>query len=364
MAENTFKIGIFAANCDGGISPTTVPERWQPTWENNVEIARVADRSGLEFMLPLGRWAGYGGETDHNSHSFETIIWAGGILAATTNIIAFSTLHVALINPVFAAKQIATADHMGKGRFGLNIVCGWNTDEFGMFGVSLEEHDRRYEQGEEWLNIVKRIWTETDPFDHDGHFFQLLNVRGEPKPVSKPWPLVMNAATSPAGRDFSARNADYLFRIVTSLEAGRTDIARVRGDARAMGRDVGVFTNAYVVCRPTVKEAEEYHHYYAVENADHGAVETIMVGRGIVDNPNLSDEVKAAMWKRTAGGNGAYPIIGDPDRVVAQMKELSDIGVSGIAMGLVNYLDDFPYIRDEVLPRLEKAGLRHPPETV
>jgi len=358
MADNTFKIGIFAANCDGGIAPTTVPERWQPTWENNVEIAQMADDAGLEFMLPLGRWAGSGGETDHNAVSFETVVWAGGILAATKRIIAFSTLHVALINPVFAAKQMVTADHMGKGRFGLNIVCGWNEDEFGMFGVSLKEHQRRYEQGEEWLNIVKRIWTETEPFDFAGAFYDLKNVRGEPKPISKPWPLIMNAATSLEGRDFSARNADYLFRIVTTLDAGRDDIASVRADAKALGRDVGVFTNAYVVCRPTQKEAEDYHHYYAVEHADEEPINAMFVGRGIRDNPNLSDAVKAALWKRTAGGNGAYPIIGDPDSVVSQMQALSDIGVSGIAMGLVNYTDHFPYIRDEVLPRLERAGLR------
>ena len=147
MPGNRFKIGIFAVNCAGGIACTTVPERWEPTWENNLEISMMADETGLEFMLPLGRWAGYGGETDHNGRSFETLTWASGLLAATQNIIAFSTLHVALVHPVFAAKQIVTADHIGGGRFGLNIVCGWDVDEFGMFGVGLEEHDRRYDLG-------------------------------------------------------------------------------------------------------------------------------------------------------------------------------------------------------------------------
>lgn len=355
---NTFKIGIFAANCSGGIATTTVPERWQPTWENNIAIAQMADKAGLEFMLPLGRWAGYGGETDHNGTSFETIIWAGGILAATERIIAFSTLHVALINPIFAAKQVVTADHIGNGRFGLNIVCGWNEDEFGMFGISLAEHGHRYDQGEEWLNICKRIWTEAEPFDFDGAFYQLKNVRAEPKPVSDPWPLIMNAGGSPAGREFAARNADYLFRGITTAEAGRQDIAGVHADAKALGRELEVFTNAYVVCRPTVKEAEEYHHYYAVEHADEGAVDRMFTGRGIKDDPNLTDAVKAAMKLRIAAGNSAYPIIGDPDSVVAQMQELSDMGLSGIAMGLVNYVDHFPYFRDQVLPRLARAGLR------
>lgn len=359
MADgNKFKIGIFAANCSGGIATTTVPERWQPTWKNNIEIAQMADQAGLEFMLPLGRWAGYGGETDHNGTSFETLVWAGGLLAATKRIIAFSTLHVGLINPVFAAKQITTCDHIGQGRFGLNIVCGWNEDEFGMFGVPLGEHDRRYEQGEEWLAICKRIWTETEPFDFDGKFFQLKNVRAEPKPISNPWPLIMNAGGSPAGREFAIRNADYLFRNIPTPERGREDVAHVHEQSKALGRDVGVFTNAYVVCRPTTKEAEEYHQYYAVDHADTEAVDRMFIGRGIRDDPTLSDEVKTAMWRRIAAGNSAYPLIGTPDEVVAKMQELSDMGVSGIAMGLVNYTEHFPYFRDEVLPRLERAGLR------
>ena len=56
-SENVFKIGLFAANCSGGIAATNVKERWQPTWQNNLDLAQMADKAGLEFMLPLGRWA-------------------------------------------------------------------------------------------------------------------------------------------------------------------------------------------------------------------------------------------------------------------------------------------------------------------
>ncbi len=357
-ADNKFKIGIFAANCSGGIACTTVPERWEPTWENNLEISKLADDAGLEFMLPLGRWAGYGGETDHNGTSFETLIWAAGILTATKRILAFSTLHVALLHPVFAAKQIVTADHIGAGRFGLNIVCGWNKDEFGMFGHSLEEHARRYEQGIEWLEIVKKIWTETEPFDYDGEFYQLENVRAQPKPISEPWPVIMNAGQSGPGLNFAVNNADFLFRAIQHIDAAKADVASVLEQSQSLGRSIGILTNCTVVCRPTEKEARDYHQYYAVDHADDDAVERIYTGRGIKDNPDLSDAVKADIRNRIASGNSAYPIIGDPDQVASEMKTLSDLGFSGIAMGLVNYVDHFPYFRDEVLPRLEALGLR------
>lgn len=358
MAENRFKIGIFAANCSGGIACTNVPERWEPTWENNVEIAKMADTANLEFMLPLGRWAGYGGQTDHNGSSFETLTWASGLLAATQNIMAFSTLHVALVHPIFAAKQIVTADHIGRGRFGLNIVCGWNADEFGMFGISLEKHDRRYDLGQEWLDIVKRIWSEEEPFDFTGEFFALENVRALPRPYSRPWPIIMNAGQSGTGLEFAIRNADYLFRAIQTVEGTENDLKRVKSETNALGREVGVFTNSYVVCRPTDQEARDYHEYYAVENADEEAVETIFSGRGIKDDPNLSEKVKASIRLRIAAGNSAYGVIGSPDTVVQKLKGLSESGFSGIAMGLVNYTQEFPYFATEVLPRLERIGLR------
>ena len=86
--------------------------------------------------------------------------WASALLAATKDIVAFATVHVPLVNPVFAAKSCVTADHVGRGRFGLNVVSGWNTDEFAMFGTQLLEHDDRYGYTEEWVSVVKKIWSE------------------------------------------------------------------------------------------------------------------------------------------------------------------------------------------------------------
>jgi alkanesulfonate monooxygenase SsuD/methylene tetrahydromethanopterin reductase-like flavin-dependent oxidoreductase (luciferase family) len=64
---------------------------------------------------------------------------------------------------------MATVDHVGRGRLGINVVCGWNEDEFQMFGVSKHEHEDRYAQGEEWWGIIRRVWSGLGlPFDFDG----------------------------------------------------------------------------------------------------------------------------------------------------------------------------------------------------
>src|SRR5438552_1454354 len=100
--------GVAAASWLEGVSGMAA-------WEDNLEAARLADDAGIEFLLPVARWHGYGGRTDRQGTSFETFTWATGLLAATRDIVTFATVHTALINPVFAAKQVVTADHVGRG---------------------------------------------------------------------------------------------------------------------------------------------------------------------------------------------------------------------------------------------------------
>ena len=85
----------------------------------------------------------------------------------------FGTVHAPLIHPLIAAKQFVTADHIGQGRFGLNIVCGWNEGEFDMFGATMREHAARYEYAQEWFDAIKLAWSDAEDFDFDGQFIQL-----------------------------------------------------------------------------------------------------------------------------------------------------------------------------------------------
>ncbi|HZE45330.1 MAG TPA: LLM class flavin-dependent oxidoreductase, partial [Xanthobacteraceae bacterium] len=167
---NTLKIGVFGANCSSSRTATTVPERWTANWPDCLALARMADEAGIDFMLPIGRWKGYGGETDFHGTTLETVTWACGLLAATSHITVFGTVHAPLFHPLIAAKEFVTADHIGTGRFGLNIVAGWNEGEFEMFGVTQRAHDDRYEFAEEWLAVVKRAWGTEEQFDFKGQF--------------------------------------------------------------------------------------------------------------------------------------------------------------------------------------------------
>jgi alkanesulfonate monooxygenase SsuD/methylene tetrahydromethanopterin reductase-like flavin-dependent oxidoreductase (luciferase family) len=175
--NNKFKLGLFGANCSNGRAMTRAPERWPADWDSCQALAEMADAAGIDFMLPIGRWKGYRGETDHQGTSLESVTWACGLLARTTRMTVFATVHVPLLNPVVAAKQIVTSDLVGHGRFGLNIVVGWNEDEFQMFGEKQREPQARYEYGQEWIDVVKRMWGPEEEFDFDGKYLNLRSVR-------------------------------------------------------------------------------------------------------------------------------------------------------------------------------------------
>src|SRR6201993_693082 len=101
---NRLKLGLFGANCSSGRAVTKVPERWSGRWPDNLRLARLADEAGIDFLLPIGRWKGYGGETDYQGATLETLTWASGLLASTKSITVFGTVHAPLFNPVIAAK--------------------------------------------------------------------------------------------------------------------------------------------------------------------------------------------------------------------------------------------------------------------
>ena len=334
---------------------TTVPERWVASWDNNLRVTRMAERAGLEFTLPIARWHGYRGLTNTQGSAFETLTWATGLLSCTRAITIFGTVHTPLHNPVFAGKQMVTASHAGPGRFGLNVVSGWNADEFRMFGVDLLEHDERYAYTAEWMDIVKRIWSEDRPFDYQGAYFHLKGVLLKPKPNGSR-PLLMSAGSSTAGREFAARNADCLFMAIVDLDGLTGEIASIR--ALAGQRRVGVFASGHMVCRATDREAKEYYHYYVHEMGDWDAVEHILCIRA--QTQSIPQDRLAKMKERLISGVGTFPVVGGADQVTEIFRRMSEAGLDGMAIGLVNYIDELPFIEAELLPRMERVGLRLP----
>lgn len=356
---NHFKLGTFATNCSGGMSVTTVPERWEASWENNLRLAGMLDAAGIDFMLPIARWVGYGGKTDFHGSVLETMTWAAALLAATRNINIFATVHTVANHPVVVAKQIATIDRIGGGRAGLNIVAGWNEPEYRALGLTLpDDHETRYGYAQEWFDIVEALWTREERFDWKGQFFNLEQVHSDPKPLPGRPPII-NAAGSAQGRDFAVRNADFLFTPAIDLARSIGEIAQLHQAADAIGRKVDVMTFSHVVCRPTEREAKDYVAYFTGDAIDHAAVDNL-VRLQFAHAQSFPHDLLALIRDRMAMGHGGMPLIGTPEQVAEGIIALHKAGFGGSTLSFVDYAEEFPYFRDTVLPLLEQAGFRQP----
>lgn len=353
-----FKLGTFATNCSGGMSITKVPERWAADWGDNLALARMLDAAGIDFMLPIARWIGYGGETDFQGHSLETITWTAGLLAATSHIHVFATVHTGLHTPVVVAKQMATIDQIGRGRGGLNIVAGWNEPEYRALGLKLpRDHATRYAIAQEWFAIIEALWERDAPFDWQGEYFTLEQVYGKPRPRRRP--PIINAAGSGEGRIFALRNSDYLFTPVIDLDRSRDEVAQLKAKAEAAGRRIEVLTLAHVVCRPTVREAQDYVRHFTGAMIDQPALDRLMNLQFAFAKSSPPEEL-LKIRDRVAMGHGGFPLIGTPEMVAEGLIALNRAGFDGTTISFVNYADEFPHFRDSVLPLLEEAGIRQP----
>ncbi|WP_354701715.1 FMNH(2)-dependent dimethylsulfone monooxygenase [Paraconexibacter sp. AEG42_29] len=356
--KNRLKLGTFATNVSNGMSISHAPTSFEITWEHTLGLARQAEAMGLDVLIPLGRWRGFGGETNFNGENFETYTWAAGLAQATERIMVFATSHVPVIHPIVAAKQAATIDHISGGRFGLNIVMGWFQPEMEMFGAAQREHDERYRVGEEWLTIIKHLWTDEQPLSFDGEFFTIVEAEAWPKPIQQPHPVIMNAGSSPAGSDFSARNADVSFVTVDDPATARPMVDDFKRLARdRYGRDPKMFSGAYVVCRDTEAEAQDALREI-LEKGDRQAAKNLMSILGVQSRSFDDILAQKSAEDRFIAGWSAPTFVGTPEQIAERFVQVSEVGVDGMMLGFLDYASELAYFDENVMPLLRQAGLR------
>lgn len=361
---NRLKLGIFGTNGKGG-AQTLVPEAYKPTWPNAVHTAQLADRAGFEAIVAYARWKGYlRGRPEHPSGIvMDPFTFAAGISQVTSYSTVFATSHAPSLHPITAAKQCATIDIMSQGRFALNVVGGWNKPELEMFGAPLKEHDARYDHLEEWLAIIKRLWKEIDEFNFEGSFYNVKEGMSMPKPLQQsPAIPIMSAGGSPRGRRFACEHADMCFVMLKSDDPAtcRKQIDEYKDYAQQeFGRKVQVWTYAPVVQRATRKEAEAYLNHFAVEHADNESVDAWTAG--LREQTQIMSESELLDFRtRFAAGAGGSILLGTADDIAGTLEMYSEAGLDGALLTWVDFTDGINRFTADVLPLLERRGLRAP----
>jgi FMNH2-dependent dimethyl sulfone monooxygenase len=352
------KLGTFCTNVSGAATMSSMEGVFETTWPNVQTVSRMADEIEFEAIVPLGRWRGFGGVTDFNEDVFEAMTFSAGVTAQTRYPSVFATIHVPTMHPVLAAKQATTIDHIGGGRFTLNVVTGWNRREIELFGSPMLDHAERYKVADEWITLMKRLWTSDEEFAFRGKYFQVEQALLRPRPV-QPYPALMNASGSPVGKRFAAKHFDIVFIPLHSRDpqAIHTQIADYRKLAREFGREIKVWINAFVIAGETLADAQRQFDHCVHEKGDFVAADNFITGMGI-DSQSLPPGVLANIRADMIAGYGGFRLLGTGDMIVDDLKMLSDAGIDGVLLTWPAFIDGMAQFQREILPLLVQEGLR------
>jgi dimethylsulfone monooxygenase len=359
FGANKLKLGVFALNAEINVM-TTAPEKFVPTWQNGVEVAKIADDARYEALVPYARWGSWGPDEHHyTARAFENFTWAAGIAAKTNHACVMSTVQVMTMHPILAAKAMATIDHVSAGRFALNLVVG-NFMENAMFGAPAISHDDYYDYAEEWIGVVKRLWSGPELFDFSGKYVHVKGAMSQPKPIQKPNPPLMNAARSVRGQRFVAEHCDIAFVRKSDRASLEQQISGFRQQARDLsGRDIQMWCNCFVVQRDTRAAAEAYLDRVVEEFGDDGYLDTFIriANPTVNDLPPAQREAMRKNLKRVVGGE---QLVGSAHDIAEAIRDLSEKGIDGILLNWVDPQREIASFNAEVMPLLEEAGLRAP----
>lgn len=361
--KNRLLLGLFLPIQSGAWSPSLAPRDTNPSFEYNAKCTLMAEKMGFDLVFGLAQWmgkGGYGGEMKFREDANDPLLITAGLAAITKRIMLVSTVHILYgWHPLHLAKFGATIDRMSNGRWGLNMVTGYKLSEFQMFGLEPIEHDKRYEMADEFVTIMRRLWSEPEELTFEGAYWKTKNAFVSPKPVNRRC-LLVNATSSKAGQSYAARHSDLVFMTSPAgadLEKACAALpehnARIKAAAREVGREVKTLINPHVICRETEAEArEQYDRILAMQDktAADNFYATFMGG-------DQSSWKGASRDQWVIGGN--VHIVGTPEQVVEGFQKLMDAGCDGVQVNFYDYINDLTFFGDRVLPLLKQAGLRN-----
>lgn len=348
---NHVDFGVFLPITNGGWIISETSPRIDGSYALNRSAAIIAEEYGLDFIMSMAKWKGYGGSTNHWGVSLESMTMMAGLAEATSRVKIYATVHTLLFNPVVAAKMFATLDQISNGRVGMNVVSGSFAGEFAQMGMWPEEldHDQRYDLAREWIQTVKRLWSE-ETVNHDGEYFQLADCVSDPKPVQQPRPEIICAGQSEKGMGFTIEEGDACFIGGRDLEELAAVSRRAKEMAQQRNKTIKTYAMFSIVPAETDELAEERIKQYQA-GADIGAIKGMLRSYGLEP-----DGRENSMVARAKSAFMTETISGSLDTIVARIRFIIEVtGIDGMMLTFPDYIEDLQYFGARVLPALRNS---------
>lgn len=357
--SRTIETGVFIPiGNHGWIHSTNAPPAETGTYARLLEVVQGAEALGFDFVLSPSIWRGRKGPSKHWTSALESVTATAGLLQATSRIKIFSTVHMTVFPPATIAKKIQTLDQIAPGRVGLNLVTGSSYLDLASVGLWNDDldHDERYDMADEWIEVVKKFWTE-DVVTHKGKFFETADALMGPT-VSK-MPSLVNAGSSVRGFRFAAQNCNFALMGANDSPEGIAVALRCRETANELGKpDFKTYALAHLIPGETDEDAQaQMDHYDA--GVDLECLADIAAGYA----QNRSQAQLAADHASLAGGEkkSATPpgsFVGSYETLARRLANLvKEADLDGLMITVPDFVVDLDAVAKKTLPLMAEFGV-------
>ena len=266
------EVGVFIPIGNNGWLISKTSPQYMPTFALNKTITQAADRYGLDFALSMIKLRGFGGESQFWEHNLESFTLMAGLAAVTERIKIFATAATLTLPPAIVARMASTIDSIAPGRFGINLVTGWQKAEYDQMGLwpGEQHYTDRYNYLAEYAQVLREL-LDTGVSNFKGEYFTMEDCRVSPRPHDT---KLICAGSSDEGLAFTAQYADYSFALGKGVNtptafSGVND--RLRAAKAKTGRDVGAYILFMIIADDTDEKAMAKWNLYR-EGADQDAL--------------------------------------------------------------------------------------------
>ncbi len=417
MSKKQILLNAFNMNCVGHINhglwthPRDTSSQYK-TLEYWTELARLLERGlfdGLFIADIVGVYDIYQDSVDVTLKESiqlpvnDPLLLVSAMAAVTRHLGFGLTANLTYEAPYLFARRLSTLDHLTRGRVGWNIVTGYLDSAAKAMGLTQQvEHDRRYDQADEYLEVLYKLWEgsweddavvedrerriyaqpeKVHKVQHEGEFYRVQGYHlCEPSPQRTP--LLFQAGSSARGLQFAGQHAECVFISGQNKQATRAQVDKVRDAARAAGRDpqaVKVFMGITVIVAATEAQAwakhDEYLSYASAEaGVAHFAASTaIDFARYELDEPiqyvkgnaiesatktlQNNDWTRRKLLDQHALGGRYITLVGDPEQVADELEAwIAETGLDGFNLTRTVTPESYVDFIDLVIPVLQARG--------
>lgn len=328
----------------GGWLRNIEDEAMEASWDYVSRLARRSEEIGYDLTLiaelNLNDIKGV------DAPSLDAWSTAAALAAVTRRLELMVAVRPTFHNPALLAKQAANIDHIGGGnRLSLNVVSSWWADEAKKYGVNFEQHDDRYARTAEWLEVVDRLWRE-DHFSYKGNYYGVEDAVMQPKPLTKPRPVIYAGGESEAAKQMISSLCDaYVMHGDDPSRIGEK-VADMKARRERLGlpsMQYGVA--AYVIVRDTEEEArKELQRITDVRQSAAGYNNY----QQWLANTQLEKRVSLEDYSVSNRGLNSG-LVGTPEQIEERIKGFEDAGVDLLLLQCSPQLEEMERFSEAVI---------------